>query len=218
MKKTLALLVALVGSIGLTAPAHAFLIDGFGDAQAVDTSFVSSNTFSPLTDTDFTNASRDYTVTTGGIGDVTMNSSGGTLQYSQESQTTGTGLVEWYNFGTETFTGPIQILVSVVFSDNIDLDSGTVGDAAMTLFMSNGVTGVSDTLAIPFTSSGDSILFTLSPTDLAGVNYVSMFIDGSTQAALDLTIDFIETPAPGVLGLIGLGLLALGFTTRRRRQ
>ncbi len=41
-------------------------------------------------------------------------------------------------------------------------------------------------------------------------------ITGATS--LDRNPDFVEVPAPGVLGLLGIGLAGIAFVARRRRD
>ena len=57
---------------------------------------------------------------------------------------------------------------------------------------------------------GDAVNF-------ASVAAVSFFVDGSTLAALDMSIDNFKTavPEPTSLALLSLGLVAFGYTRRR---
>ncbi|MGA3098422.1 MAG: discoidin domain-containing protein [Bryobacteraceae bacterium] len=57
--------------------------------------------------------------------------------------------------------------------------------------------------------------FTL-PTP-ANYQYVEYYVTGGTDWGYATTIDVDATPEPGTIGLIGSGLLALGFTLRRKK-
>jgi hypothetical protein len=47
--------------------------------------------------------------------------------------------------------------------------------------------------------------------------YIEYYVTGGTDWGYATTIDVDATPEPGTVGLIGAGLLALGFTLRRKK-
>lgn len=228
LKRTLLPLgVAVAGTFIAAAPAHAFLIDGFGDDQAsIQADGPSGNnpvtvtsSSEPITDTDFDNALRTLMVErTGGGGNVDMRVDEDKLFYSQGSGTFGRGMVDWTDFAPVAFSGNAHVLVSVLEADL------AAGGLEITLGSSSAGLEESIVAALPQVTFGDDpetvslSLAGFSPALLASVDYAQLEIDGRSVSSLDVTIDYVEIPAPGVLGLLGLGLAGLAFTVRRRRS
>lgn len=235
MKKLNALAIALLASLAFTAPAHATLIDGFGDNQAeieataddpgtpIDESTASSGNVA-VTDTDLTGVLRSLTVTQAGSSNVGLNPDGGSVtakvasglyQYSQDTLTFGTGTIDW-TFDSQPLSSPVAIVLSLIEADN---DLGTV-----TFTLNGGPSGpVSQTLSLPevdpSVDPAQALVFNIGGfPDGEAFTSASLFIDGSEASALDLTVDFVRVPAPGVLGLLGIGLVGLGIGGRRRRN
>lgn len=237
MKKTFAFLVALVVSVGLTAPAHAFLVDGFGDPTgALEKASLNNATGTAtgdtqlISDTDFLAADRTLEVsnpTVGGSVDLEVNAiDPGFLAYASDLAPNSTGTVDWLVNAPEggvtaDLLGPIRILVEII---NSDVPDGLANAPEITFELSNGVATQSATAELPEVIQGtmgspQSFILDLMPAgDLTNVNSARLFIETNDAFDLDLRIDFIESvPAPGVIGLIGLGLLGLGIVTSRRR-
>lgn len=218
LKSGVTLAIALVGSLALTSPAHAFLLDGFGDDQGSVTADGSS-TDGPMTisDTDFENAERTLTVEReSGSNDVEMRVGDGQLQYSQGTQTFGEGTVDWESFTPVSFGSTANMLISIIEADN------ALGGVTLTLRSGGSEESVTaDLPQVTFGSGPETLLVSLggfSESLLASVDSASLMIDGREVSSLDASIDFIEVPAPGVLGLLGIGLAGIAFVARRRRD
>ena len=223
MKRLFTGIVLLAGSLAIM-PAHAFLLDGFGDAQdgildnQDDGTAVTSGDIN-VSDTDFTSVKRTLTVErTGGaategsddVGTVSAAVAGGWYQYSQDTQTRGTGAVDW-TFGPEMFGSPINLLLSVIEADR--------PGAEVKLELTNADGTFSDSMVLPEVNSAQDFLFTVSGFDTSKpFTSARLSVNGETISALDVTVDFIEIPAPGVLGLLGIGLAGLAFAARRKRD
>lgn len=220
MNKFWLLGTALAGSLVLTAPAHAFLFDGFGDDQGpvadetADATGESTGSM-PITDTDLTNAQRtitaflDSTDGTGSRNQVTAGTGGGVYDHSQTDGETGHSEILW-SFDSQSLDDPITLVVDV---RSIDLTASL----EFTLEDGSGNTST-DTVAVTGTGSQLFSFSSFDGIDMTDVTGASLLVDGSGTPSLDMSLNFIEVPAPGVLGLLGIGLAALGFSVRRRRQ
>lgn len=219
MKRFCTLAVLLAGSLALATQAQAFLIDGFGDAQEevrVSTAeFLGGTTTKTgsalaITDTDFVGAMRTLTATmtgTGGTGSIEAEVGGNRYAHSQSSGVFGYTQVDWFDFDPVDFNPSDSLLVSLLTSD-------LGGEIAVS------INGDTVTRALPATGPGDPpFLLAFNLADFASVTDVvsmSLRVDGTELADLDVSIGRVEVPAPAAIGLFGAGLLALAGVMRRR--
>lgn len=219
MSKFLSSALVAVVALAFTAPGHAFLIDGFGDAQdevrVTSTEFLggtSTKTGSALaiTDTDFVGAMRTLTATmtgTAGTGGIEADVGGGHYAHSQGSGVFGYTQVDWFGFDPVDFNPTDSILISLLSSD-------LGGQIQLHI---NGETLTRDLPEVAHSDPPANVSFALSDfSDVTGITEMWLRVDGTDLADLDLSIGQVEVASPGVIGLFGAGLLALGFVGRRR--
>jgi len=219
MKKSWTLSIALAAGLVLTAPAHAFLFDGFGDDQgpAEDTNpgMGVSDMVGPMaiTDTDLVNATREIEANlTGDDGgssvELTAGVGGNRYEHNQTDGEFGYSEIRWF-FDSTSFNDPLNLLVDIRSNDtggmvDFTLADGSGGDQTVTEMLAPGFTG------------GQMFTFDFTGVDMTDIQAGTLRITGNNS--LDMSLEFIEVPAPGVLGLLGLGLAGLAFVARRRRN
>ena len=217
MKKLSTMGLALAGTLAFTSPAHAFLFDGFGDDQGPVTDETAgdggeSSTPMAITDTDLVGAERtleaNLTGESGASGDISTEVIDSFFSHTQSSGEEGYTNVS-YTFDATSFGDPLNLALNVTNNDqggSIDftLEDAVGGTDTQTIALSEDETG--------------NFLFSFSgmDVDLSQVNAANLQVWGN--ASLDLEADFIEVPAPGVLGLLGIGLAGIAFVARRRRD
>lgn len=218
LKSGLTLAVAMAGSLTLTSPAYAnLLLDGFGDPQPIGSSLVDdtddgvAETSGPVQifDTDFTNVWRTLTAeltgTGGGSSEVTAQTIDGVYEHTQSAGEDGYTRIDW-EFDSSTVNDPVNILTDVSFIDtSADLSFALTDGDDNSASKTEAVT--SDGVAVHQFGSFDGI-------DMTDITAASLEISGATS--LDMNLDFVEVPAPGILGLMGLGLAGVGFFARGR--
>lgn len=219
MKKFWTLAIALLGSLALTAPAQAnLLLDGFGDDQGpvVDDTLDGTGESDgpiPITDTDFSNVTRTITAfldTSGGFGSssqVAAGAGGGVYDHSQTDGDAGHSEVIWA-FDSTTLADPITIIASI---RSIDLT------ASLEFTLEDG-SGATDTKTVTVNAPGSQIyqFGSFDGLDMTDITGASLLVDGSETDSLDMSLDFVEVPTPGILGLLGIGLAGLAVFSRRR--
>jgi len=219
MKKSWTLSIALAAGLVLTAPAHAFLFDGFGDDQGPaiddDSSMATNDTVGPMaiTDTDLVNATREIeanlTSDDGGLTtQLIAGIAGDRFEHDQTDGESGYSEVRWF-FDPTSFNDPLNLLVNIRSNDEGGVVDFTLADG------SGGSQTVTEVLADGFTG-GQMFTFNFAGVDMNDIQSGTLRVTGNNS--LDMSLEFIEVPAPGVLGLLGLGLAGLAFVARRRRN
>lgn len=220
MKKFWTLAIALLGSLALTTPAQALLLDGFGDDQGPvvdDTVDATGESDGPIsvTDTDFSNVTRTITAFldgSDGVGSsnqIEAGTGGGVYDHSQTDGETGHSLIDWA-FDSTTLNDPITIIANV---RSIDLT------ASLEFTLEDG-SGATATETVAVSSPGNQLyqFGSFDGLDMTDITGASLLVDGSGTTSLDMSLDFVEVPAPGILGLLGIGLAGLAVFSRRRRK
>jgi hypothetical protein len=131
----------------------------------------------------------------------------GFFAHSQESGNKGWTRVDWVFDAATSFDDPLNILVDVFAIDQS-------ADLTFTLKDGDNATA-SDTITVSSTGSALFGFTGSSGVDLTDIVSASLYIDGTSTAALDLTLGFIEVSEPGALALVGLGLAGLGFRKKK---
>ncbi|QIT56574.1 PEP-CTERM sorting domain-containing protein [Aquisalimonas sp. 2447] len=234
MKKTWILGMSIVSGLALTAPAQATLLfDGFSDpeedrqeATASLGETVQSDEIA-ISDTDLTNAQRGLEIKNleNSGGDATirvMNGSmNGSLSHSQDAQTFARSWTTW-TFDEMDFSTPLRLVFAInqsedatPFTFTLFNDGGTSTEVASDGGMIDEVADVGggDPVRQSFNLFSDLDL-------LEGITGARLEIDGTKTSALDVSLDSVsaDVPAPGALGLLGVGLLGLGLATRLRKR
>jgi len=219
------LATAVLLAFGSTA-ADALLVDGFGDDQSVVATATSNPVVLPpaasstitISDTDLSNVQRTLVATMTGANSagltITLEAANDILSFSKAAATAGSGTAI-YDFDPVAMTG-LDLAFRVVFSDlggdlNVKLSDGT-NDASQILSIAS--------LVGPGFPTPGPVDYLLSLSSFSGINLsavTGLEIEILGPASLDLQFDLVEAvPAPLPLGLIGMGLGAIGFLSRRR--
>ena len=232
MKKTWILGMSIVSGLALTAPAQATLLfDGFSDpeegrqeAKARSGETVQADEIA-ISDTDLTNAQRGLEIENleNSGGDATIRVMNGALSHSQDAQTFARSWTTW-TFDEMDFSTPLRLVFAINQSEDATPFTFTLFDGGGTSdeneVASDG--GIID--EVEDVGSGDPVMqsFNLfSDLDLLeGITGARLEIDGTRTSALDVSLDSVsaDVPAPGALGLLGVGLLGLGLATRLRKR
>jgi hypothetical protein len=244
MKKQLALIAALA----LSGTVHAGVIDTFNGGAAVDLNSAQTGTGVGTATGTYGALARALTSTSSGVTtnvQINTGTNPGVYAHSQSSGVTGTSFIE-YTLADLDLTAGFNTALRVTLTA-ADLNG------VITMYASDGTNFASQsitTTAMLFASGltypayGDFLFSSFAGVDFTSINVLRLGVDGSTQAALDASIDQFSTvcsnlgsnggsngstgnctpvipPTPGVpepatLGLLGLGLLGLGMSRRKR--
>ncbi|GEM_PF-4971606 len=226
-------------SIALSAgSANAAMIDDFnGD--------VFNSTSAPLTNAAAGNSSVGYartiTATSSGIStDIAINTptNPGVYAHSQSSGVTGYSQIDFALGGIDLTSGANAFSVTLASADlggvfGVIADGVSVSLTTNTVLLSSGLT---------FPGVAEFLFSDFAGVDFTSVNTVSLFIDGTGTAALDMSIDSFGTtcsalnatggagkdgtigncstdtsnvPEPAPLALLSMGLVAFGFGRRK---
>ena len=191
--------------------------------------------------------------TVGGINlnrSVNMGVSGGQLDFSTSSQTTGTGIIRWDGVTQSPSGGAIQA-INVAGLGGVNLGNVLTDQFELTTIFSDGgfvfrieaytsatqwtaVDIVSNQHLVPtttyiplsaFTACGfmDAVVTVTcgssGAVDFSNLGALQAIIDpNGSFVSLDLTLDQVTVvPEPSGIALVGLALLGLGVTARRRK-
>ena len=216
---------AAAAAISLSSSfAAVILIDGFGDAQGpltVNSGSTSATSLDTVvTDTDLTGVERDlildFVTDNGFAGDATLEvvSSGSNsfLRFANDPGVESTATINW-TFDTTDLTSTTDLVFEILTNDVAGGSfSFTLLDATDTIVSSGAV-------LLPVVNFGSplSLSFGLNSALLTSVDELTLIIDTTGTANIDLAIDFVQAVSePGLIGLLGLGLVGLGVAARRR--
>ena len=227
-----------------TNDARALLIDGFGDTQGpvtatsdsgdatcVTAPCTASDLDTTVTDTDLSNVLRDISVDITDDGaafaqTLVATVDGGLSKYthSQGTDIQGTSTIFWTfdDFDISGLTS-VALIVDVLAKDLPS--TGSDGSIEITLFTDFGGSVESATLSSGDLPSGAQIAsytigdfltengsLVLTKFDALELKIIGDFV------ALDMSLDLVAIAEPATLALFGIGLLGLGFLSRRRKR
>jgi hypothetical protein len=233
ISRVLPAIALAVGTWVFTPPeASAVLIDGFGDdlpttlVATLPDGVVDNLPGQSITDTGLTNTTVtrvievETTVANTNAKRTSVSVAGGEYSHVQDSQTKGRSKI------TYTFSGPATVDLSSGVAIRIQVNFADLpgGKIDITLIDSSSNTST-QSVAIPVVGGTDPPVIVSQllsdfdpPVSLGTVKNIMVEIDGTAVEGLDVDIDFIETPEPATLGVLGIGLLGLGFMARRRNR
>ncbi len=124
-----------------------------------------------------------------------------------------------YEFLIGAYTSAAQWTVISFLSSNVPLTpAGVLSYIPFSGFTNVALCGaVNPAPGVNYISCGSG---NTAPVNLAALDALELVLDpnGGT-VSLDLTLNSVRTvPEPGVLALVGMGLMAAGFTSRRRKS
>jgi len=237
MKRTLLATALMLGSLSVANAAPIVIDDFSGSTFAGD---------APLSGAGAGTSSASYTrtvsaTTSGTDTNVQLNTltNPSVYAHSQSAGVTGTSSVNFSLGGLDLNDGANAFRFALTSADLNGIVGLTV-DAVSVSFSTNSIL-IASGLAFP--AYVDFLFSSFAGVNFDSVNNVSIFIDGSSQAALDVSVDNFGTvcssattsggvgtapaagncapptnvPEPAMLGLMGLGFAAMG-ASRRRRQ